>query len=127
MQQLLLIGFGAGLGGMLRFLLVGYLQFKFGRSFPYGTLLVNLLGSFCMGLLVVVIVEHLQHWAAILRPLLLVGVLGGFTTFSAFALDSLVLWHNHKPLLATSYMLISTLGSVSLAWLGARLASTLCG
>lgn len=110
---------GAGLGGALRYGLNLLVTRAIGTGFPLGILLVNLIGCFAMGLL--------AGWFALrgdagtsVRLFLMTGVLGGFTTFSAFALDIAVLWERNAPGQAALYVLASVLGS--LAALGAGLA-----
>jgi len=75
-----------------------------GPGFPWGTLAVNVLGSFAMGVLVVTF-GHLS--ANRLAPLLMTGVLGGFTTFSAFSLDALTIWERGQQGLAATYVVAS--------------------
>lgn len=75
-----------------------------GPGFPWGTLAVNVLGSFAMGVLVVTL-GHLS--ANRLAPLLMTGVLGGFTTFSAFSLDALTIWERGQQGLAATYVVAS--------------------
>ncbi len=75
-----------------------------GPGFPWGTLAVNVLGSFAMGVLVVLL-GHLG--ANRLAPLLMTGVLGGFTTFSAFSLDAMTIWERGQQGLAATYVAAS--------------------
>lgn len=75
-----------------------------GPGFPWGTLVVNVLGSFAMGVLVVTL-GHLS--ANRLAPLLMTGVLGGFTTFSAFSLDAMTIWERGQQGLALTYVVAS--------------------
>lgn len=119
MQAAIVVFLGAGLGGVARYgLNVGVARLV-GTGFPFGILVVNLAGCFAMGVL--------AGWFALreeagtsLRLLLMTGVLGGFTTFSAFALDTATLWERNAPGLAAFYVLLSVLGS--LAALAAGLA-----
>lgn len=90
----------------------------FGPGFPVGTVVVNILGSFLMGLLVVVLAARGNAWA----PLLMTGLLGGFTTFSAFSLDAVALWQRGQGAVALAYVA----GSVGLS-LGALLAGLAAG
>ncbi len=91
MNQLLLILLGGGVGSLCRYGLSHATYLWIGRGFPYGTLVVNVLGSFLMGFLTVLLVERLNGQAPMLRALLLVGFLGGFTTFSSFSIETLSL------------------------------------
>ena len=77
-------------------------------GFPVGTLCVNVLGSFAMGVLAVLLLDR----ASPLAPFLLTGVLGGFTTFSAFSLDTLMLWERGQPGLALVYVILSVAASL---------------
>ncbi len=87
MNHILAIAMGGALGSVLRFLASNWTYGRFGSDFPYGTLLVNVLGSLVMGLLYTLLVER-----SVLDPIwragLVVGVLGGFTTFSAFSMET---------------------------------------
>ena len=86
------VAVGAGLGGALRFLVSGWAAQRWGAAFPWGTLLVNVSGSFLVGLLVAVSLE--RDWVdPSLRLFLGTGLLGGYTTFSSLSWDSLNLVH----------------------------------
>lgn len=82
---------GSGLGGVARFFISRGCRILFGESFPWGTLVVNVSGSFLIGLIAVLISERYMGFAHWLHPLLVIGFLGGFTTFSSFSLDTLKL------------------------------------
>ena len=119
MYQLLLVMAGGALGSAARFL-VGRATLKgFGPDFPYGTLTVNLIGGFAMGLLAGFLACHSagENW----RLLLGVGVLGGFTTFSAFSLDVVTLIERGGLLTALGYTLASVAGSVIALFAGLSL------
>ncbi|MFZ1467786.1 MAG: fluoride efflux transporter CrcB [Paracoccaceae bacterium] len=90
----------------------------FGTGFPISTLIVNVLGSFLMGLLVVVLAEKS---GTRLAPFLMTGILGGFTTFSAFSLDSLTLYQRGDTALAAAYVLASVLLSLAAMFLALHL------
>ena len=98
------VALGGALGSMLRYLTnVGVMRL-IGPGFPYGTMIVNILGSFMMGLLVVFLAHK---YATRLAPFLMTGVLGGFTTFSAFSLDTLTIWERGDQTLALIYVAAS--------------------
>ncbi|MFH5772811.1 fluoride efflux transporter CrcB [Paracoccus sp. NGMCC 1.201697] len=102
------VALGGALGSMARYG-VNILAGRITAGFPLGTLTVNIVGCFVMGLLASVIAQRGgQH----LAPLLLTGVLGGFTTFSAFALDTLVLWERGATVTAAGYVLASVVISL---------------
>ncbi len=103
-MTLLSIAFGGALGAVLRYL-TGLTV-----PFPYGTMAVNVLGSFVMGICLVLLVERgMDRW----QPLVMTGVLGGFTTFSAFSLDALRLWEGGQSGLAIGYVFGSVLLSLA--------------
>lgn len=87
MIQLLGIAAGGALGAVLRFLLSTGINASFGSSFPLGTLVVNVLGSGAMGFLFIIFAERM-HVAPELRLALTVGLLGAFTTFSTFSVET---------------------------------------
>lgn len=91
MNNALLVIIGSGLGGVLRYWLTLTSDTFLGKSFPYGTLTVNIIGSFFMGLLATIIFGQPEQQQGPLRYLLLVGLMGGFTTFSAFSLENMQL------------------------------------
>jgi fluoride exporter len=106
---LLQVALGGALGAVARFLTVSAALRAFGPGFPWGTLAVNVLGSFLMGLLFVWLeTRGLMRMA----PLLMAGVLGGFTTFSAFSLDVMKLWESGAIVQAGAYAGASVLLSV---------------
>lgn len=113
-QTLLQVALGGALGASARYLVNVSTMRLIGPGFPWATVTVNVAGSFLMGALVVVL-AHKD--ATRLAPFLMTGVLGGFTTFSAFSLDALTLWERGQTGLAAAYVL----GSVVLS-LGAIVA-----
>jgi CrcB protein len=119
MQAALLVFFGAGLGGTLRHG-VNLAALRFGAGFPFGTLLINVAGSFAMGLLAGWFAARGEQASQPLRLFLMTGVLGGFTTFSAFSLETVVLWERGEGASAAAYVLLSV--CLSLAGLVAGLA-----
>jgi len=88
MKRLLLVVLGSGIGGGLRYLFGGWAQRAFGSAFPFGTLGVNLIGSF-----LIMIIMHLGVQKAVISPelriLLTTGVMGGFTTYSTFNYETM--------------------------------------
>ena len=117
LNQTIAIAVGGALGALLRFWTsVGVAQ-VFGREFPYGTLLVNVLGSLAMGFLYVFFLERSAlepEW----RALVLVGFLGAFTTFSTFSIETLNLLEQGAVVRAAVYVLVSVIGCVAAVWLG---------
>jgi len=121
MQSALIVFLGAGLGGVLRHGVNTGCARLCGMAFPWGTLTVNVVGSLLMGLIAGWLTFRSgEGWAQPLRLFLLTGILGGFTTFSAFSLDAALLWERGEPALAGAYVLGSVI--LSLAALAAGLA-----
>lgn len=110
MNTYLQVAAGGAAGATLRYAAYRAVPWH-GAGFPIATLLVNVAGSAGIGLLAALFAHRGGHHLA---PLLVTGFLGGFTTFSAFSLDALTLWHRGQPGLAAGYVV----GSVALALLG---------
>ena len=106
----LLVAVGGGLGAMLRYLVGHWTAANFGAGFPLGTWAVNIIGGLLMGLLVAMLARAAE--AEPLRLLLGVGVLGGFTTFSAFSLDLFTMINRGDIGLAAAYAVSSVAGGV---------------
>ena len=98
------VAIGGALGSMARYALSAWIFDVSSHKCPYATLTVNVIGSFVMGILFVIIVEK-AALPAEMRSLLMIGFLGAFTTFSAFSLDALGLWQNGHVFLSLVYML----------------------
>ena len=116
----LIVFLGAGIGGALRHGVNVTAARLFGFGFPYGTLIVNVVGSFLMGALAGYFAFRpglAQH----VRLFLTTGILGGFTTFSAFSLDSALLVERHAYALAAGYMVGSVVASVVALFVGMAL------
>jgi len=123
-SRFLLVGLGGFVGSAARYWLSGVIQARFGSGFPSGTLAVNVLGCFAIGALSALAEERIALPAE-LRALLIVGFLGGFTTFSAFGNDTVDLFRARESLLAWSNIaahLLLTLGAV---WAGRGAAQLL--
>lgn len=118
MHYTLLIFLGAGLGGVFRFWVANGIHFFIGRQFPYGILVVNMTGSFLMGLFFVIILSRFEYIGPQLRSLLLIGFLGGYTTFSSFSLETLLLFENGAWVSALLNIVLSVTLCILLAWLG---------
>lgn len=126
MQHYLTIALGGALGSVLRFAMNEALSARFGRAFPWGTLSINVIGSFLIGLAAVLLVERWDLSPAV-RLGLMVGVLGGFTTFSSFSLEVVNLAQNGALLRAMLYVLASVSVCVLAAAAGIHLARTSLG
>ena len=124
MSQTIAIAAGGALGALLRFWVSNAVYGVFGRGFPWGTLAVNLLGSLLMGFLYVLMIERLAS-APEWRGFLLVGLLGAFTTFSTFSIETLNLIEQAQYARALGNVLISVLACVGAALLGVIVARQL--
>lgn len=119
LSNLLIVALGGALGASGRYLTNVGLARAFGSGLPYGTFAVNVVGSFAMGVIVVVLERKgLNAWA----PFLMTGVLGGFTTFSAFSLDTLTLIERGQ--MATAWLYAGLSVALSLAAIAAGVLLT---
>lgn len=126
MIQILAIIAGGAVGALLRFLVSGGVYQWLGRDFPYGTLAVNLIGSFLIGMMTeALMVEPIGRLTAAYRPAILIGFFGSFTTFSTFALETVNLLEQGFLIRAVSNALISVASCLSAAWFGILLGRTL--
>jgi CrcB protein len=117
MSIYLAIALGGSLGAVCRYWVSTSTYAWLGAGFPWGTLMVNVTGSFVMGLLTVVLSEKLSV-AEEVRFALIVGFLGSYTTFSTFALDVLNSASGESMLKVGSYILFSVAGSLVGVWVG---------
>jgi CrcB protein len=110
----LFVFIGAGLGGMLRHAVNIFSLRLFGPAFPWGTFIINVSGSFLMGI-VTGYLAFKTHAAVSpnLRLLLTAGIIGGYTTFSTFSLDAISLWERGAALHALLYIVFSVMLGVS--------------
>lgn len=107
-MDILWIAAGAAIGANLRYFVGQWVATWLGVGFPYGTLLINVSGSFLIGVISTMLTERSlveSHW----RLFLLVGLLGGYTTFSSYALETVSLIQSDRWLTALTYMLASML------------------
>ena len=119
MKTTFYVALGGGMGSLCRYWLSSMAALCFGNSFPYGTLLVNILGSLLMGLLVVFNSTHHDNMAIVFRSLCLIGFLGGFTTFSAFSIETLTLLESGNITQAIGNVLLNVGLCLTAVWLGA--------
>ena len=126
MTSTLLVFFGAGLGGVLRHGVNLVSPRWFGTGFPGGTMLINILGSALMGVIAGWLAFRTEAgWSQHARLFLTTGILGGFTTFSAFSLDAVLLWERGETALAVAYVLGSVILSLAALLAGLALVRSL--
>lgn len=123
-QQLVLVAGGGALGAMLRFWLGGWLLRQFGDGLPWGTLTVNLVGSFAAGFIAIWL-EGRGPSALYWRAFLIVGVLGALTTYSTLMLECLLYTKSQRSGAMLGYLSLTLAGGLLLVWLGARMATML--
>jgi CrcB protein len=121
MLQMIAIAGGGAIGALLRFWVSNGIYQLVGRAFPWGTLAVNVIGSFLMGVLFVLLLER-SLLGAEWRAAVLVGLLGAFTTFSTFSIETLTLIEQADYLKAVFNAVFSVVVCVLACWLGLALA-----
>ena len=121
MNQVIWVAVGGAIGSVSRYLLGILLKWAVPAPFPLSTLLINILGSFFIGYLY----SSYQHHDSfpIIKPLLIIGVLGGFTTFSSFSFEVVELLENKQMQKALLYVLFSNVFGISAAYWGYKLFS----
>lgn len=119
-----LVFVGAGMGGLLRYWIGGVVQHWFAHPFPLGTLTVNISGCFAMGFLATAIADEVVFQDEY-RMIVLIGLLGGYTTFSTFSYETLALIREHDWTRAGLYVVGSVVLSLFAVWIGAMIAAKL--
>lgn len=124
MEKYLFIGLGGFLGSISRYWLSALIHKFAGMNFPYGTLTVNVIGCFAIGLLMTMFQEHFVENPNI-RLFLIIGVLGGFTTFSSFSFDTLALMKAGNFLSAGVNIVASVTVCLMATWIGYYIGESL--
>lgn len=122
MYKLLLIALGGGIGSVMRFLVTVGIHQWFHKVFYWGTISVNIIGSFLIGIAWAFFENHIEQEN--LRFFIMLGMLGGFTTFSSFSLESLNLFKAGEIRMAIQYILISNFGGIIAAYIAYMGAQT---
>lgn len=123
-MKILLIGLAGLVGTLLRYWIAGVVARRYGEAFPAGTLLVNLLGCFLAGLLFYLLQERFAVNQT-LHTIMMVGLLGGFTTFSAYGLQTFTMLRDGAFAPAALYLLLSNAVGLMMVWVGYSLAKVL--
>jgi fluoride exporter len=113
----LMVGVGGALGSILRFWLGSYVGDRLGSRFPYGTFVVNISGSFLIGLIITLLAEK-THWSSNWRYLVPIGVIGGYTTFSAFEYETFRLFQDGQLLMGSLNVALSVIAGFVAVWVG---------
>ena len=114
----ILIFIGAGLGGVIRYWMSNVVYTIVSRGFPYGTLFVNVSGSFMMGIFYTLLLDRFTVSAPYLRSLLLIGVLGGYTTFSSFSIETVQLVESGEWFKVFINIFVSVASCLFATWIG---------
>jgi CrcB protein len=119
------VAIGGSIGALLRYLVANIGQSWTPSDFPLGTLIVNIAGCALIGLMTALLVGPLSQHREFLRLLVIVGVLGGFTTFSTFALDTFELLEDGRVRQAVLYIVLSNVFGIFAAWSTYKISSIL--
>ena len=117
MKQAFFVFFGGGIGATSRYWLQGAVYRIVGTQFPYGTLLVNVLGCLAIGILMTVFEERFLISPS-LRLFLTIGILGGFTTYSSFSYETIVMLQEGNYFAGSANMVYTTLSCLGATWVG---------
>ena len=117
-MKYLMVGIGGALGSVVRFWMGSYIGDRFGSRFPYGTFVINMSGSFLIGLVITILADKTQssgNW----RYLIPIGFIGGYTTFSAFEYETFRLFQDGQILTAGLNVALSVIVGFVGVWAGA--------
>jgi CrcB protein len=126
MLAYLWVAIGGALGSVSRFWLNGLISAKFGETFPFGTLIINIAGSFLIGIFAALAIPEGRmdsQSRAFATQFLMIGICGGYTTFSSFSLQTLNLLRDREWLYAGGNVILSVVLCMIAVWLGYLLGS----
>ncbi len=124
MNHTIAIFIGAGVGGVLRYWISLAVAKEYHGAFPLGTFLINIVGCFAIGYLATFF-ANVMPMRETLRLAVLIGVIGGFTTFSSFGRETFQLMGEGKPIVALWYVVLSNVVGLALVWAGHVMAKSL--
>ena len=124
MLKYLMVGIGGFLGSVLRFWLGSFIGGRLGARFPYGTFVINVTGSFLVGMVLTVLATK-AHWSPNWRYLTPIGFIGGYTTFSTFEYETLRLFQDGQLLTAMLNIALSVVVGFIGVWIGAIAGSVI--
>ncbi len=117
MTKYFMVGLGGCFGAILRFWLGGWISNRMGSRFPYGTFVINITGSFLIGLVLTLLTER-THWSPSWRYLIPIGFIGGYTTFSTFEYETLRSFQDGEILIASLNVTLSVIVGFISVWCG---------
>ena len=118
MLKYVMVALGGALGSVLRFWLGSLIGGRFGSRFPYGTFVINMTGSFLIGMILTLMAERTQ-WSPSWRYLIPIGFIGGYTTFSTFEYETFRLFQDGQMLGAVLNVTLSVIVGFAGVWIGA--------
>jgi len=124
MTKYLIIALGGAIGSMLRFWAGGYVGGRWGTRFPYGTFVINVTASFLIGFIMTILAER-THLSPSWRYLLVIGFLGGYSTFSSFEYETFRVFEDGEFLIAAVNIALSVGVGFVAVWIGAITGRTI--
>lgn len=118
MTKYLIVALGGAIGSMLRFWAGGYVSGRLGSRFPYGTFVINITASFLIGFIMTLLAER-THMNPAWRYLLVIGFLGGYSTFSSFEYETFQVFQDGEMLIAALNVALSVAVGFVAVWIGA--------